>query len=753
MRQRKGAPAKEAEAAPTDTDVSSPSSSSPPASSLSSSWWWSADHCARSSDPRVSNVARIAARFYIISKPFWCAEQHAAGFKYYDDETSTDAASALSSPTSAAPGQPHFKHTTLNSPALIPRAGDASRASSADATIGGVARRPSHLNIEAIDAVNRGGASSSSSAAASSSSRVPASTWRGLWGLNRRVYLFFHRSPRRIAWSWSLLMVALLMVCTYLHVQMSYCQRNMSTSLAARDADAFYSSLWVFLAIIMLASPLLSLSQYAKSQLAVHWRIYLTNQLLQQYFVRRNYFYLQPGNMAGAGAAAAAALEASLASDAAFDAAEKANGGGRKKKSKSGGSSKGSSAGVHIDNPDQRLCDDIRAFTRSSPTFVNELLDELFQVAAFAGILYSISPLLVFGLLVYASFGTYLATAVFGIKLIAVNSKQSKLEADFRFGLVRVRTNAEAIAFYSGENAELSYIYWRFSKIVRNLSEMAGIQMGLALFKHGYGFATMLIPPFVLSPMYFRGEVELGVISQSSMAFRQIFSSLNMVVSKMNELSKWRSGMERIWEIQESLNRQDRIAIAHAKTRRESMTLERRISGTGAGLMSTGGNDETKVWWSAEPPSSKAPAYATIQMRPSVHLRLDHLRVCVQGDPSEESPTSANGASGVARGERILVQNLSLFLPSLQHLPMTLPLEDLLPPLLNGSGGRGLLVMGRSGIGQGHSEHAHLCSIEHTDRDSHLRLCLLFALLDRQEHIASCHRRSVEERQRHDSSS
>ena len=675
----------------------------------------------------MSSVARIAARFYLISKPFWCAEQHAAGFRYYDDEAAeARAASSFSTPAAATSSPPHFKHTTLNSPALIPRAGDASRASSADAATGvGVARRPSHLNIQAIDAGNGGTSASSSAAASSSSSRAPAASWRGLWGLNRRVYLFFHRSPRRIAWSWSILMVALLLVCTYLHVLMSYCQRNMSTSLAARDADAFYSSLWVFLGTIMLASPLLSLSQYAKSQLAVHWRIYLTNQLLQQYFLRRNYFYLQPGNMAGAGAAAAAALEASLASDAAFDAAEKANGSssGQKKSKSSKGAS--SSPGVHIDNPDQRLCDDIRAFTRSSPTFVNELLDEMFQVAAFAGILYSISPMLVFGLIVYASFGTYLATAVFGIKLIAVNSKQSKLEADFRFGLVRVRTNAEAIAFYSGENAELSYIYWRFAKIVRNLSEMAGIQMSLALFKHFYGFATMLIPPFVLSPMYFRGEVELGVISQSSMAFRQIFNSLNMVVSKMNELSKWRSGMERIWEIQESLNRQDRIAIAHAKTRRQSMTMERRISRTGAGLMSTGIVDESHVWWSAEPASSQAPAYATIQMRPSVHLRLEHLRVCVQGDPSDESPK--NGASAVARGERILVQNLSLFLPSLQHLPMTLPLEGLLPPLVNGSGGRGLLVMGRSGIGQNRRGSGLRQNNKHAAKISLFPLCCLCA--------------------------
>jgi ABC-type uncharacterized transport system fused permease/ATPase subunit len=756
-----------------ETTEGNEAASTPPASP--SSWWrgplarvnTSIESSARSS---AAGFSRAAARFFLISRPFWTARQHAPGFQYYEEETqqqaptpaaadTTDTGDGSSSSSSHDPLRidltatpatgPHFRHTTLNSPALIPRA---TRASSTGSNSGSRKKtilfaspssspylsaisypnmkrpQPPPVDLDANGKHKSSSSSSSSSQLQYHSHQLPEAprTWRNLFGAYIRTYNFFHATPRRIAWSWSILMIVLLVACTMLHVQMSYCHKDMSTALGARDQDVFYATLWFYLFTVMMASPLLSISQYAKSQLSLHWRIYLTNKVLQQYFQHRNYYYLQASNGAGAGmpppvptaATATSAEPASKSSNgkskkakvvavaaaptSTADAPEKATSetaADAKSSSSAGKSGKGGKkkSKLSVDNPDQRIADDIRAFTRSSLTFVNEFLDEVFQVVAFAGILFSISPMLVAGLLVYALFGTYLATAVFGLQLIATNSKQSKLEADFRFSLVRVRTNAEAIAFYSGEHAELSYIYWRFSKITRNLSRMAGIQCNLAFFKHGYGFLTMLIPPFCLAPLYFNGEVELGVISQASMAFRQIFNSLNMVVSKMNELSKWRSGMERIWEIQQALEAQDQAAAAHVHLRKRSVEMEsheaerERAQREAAGVTSWTSSTSTALSAANQPP--------TIQVRPSQHLHIDHLMVCVQGDQSDEAAKGPDGESlpSSTPAMRVLVQNLTFFLPSLQNEEL---LQTMSPGGGGGQGGRGLLVMGRSGIGK-----------------------------------------------------
>lgn len=54
--------------------------------------------------------------------------------------------------------------------------------------------------------------------------------------------------------------------------------------------------------------------------------------------------------------------------------------------------------------------------------------------------------------------------------LVNLNFLQEKKEADFRYGLVRIRENAESIAFYGGEENEMQLILQRFRSAVENLT-------------------------------------------------------------------------------------------------------------------------------------------------------------------------------------------------------------------------------------------------------------------------------------------
>jgi vitamin B12/bleomycin/antimicrobial peptide transport system ATP-binding/permease protein len=78
------------------------------------------------------------------------------------------------------------------------------------------------------------------------------------------------------------------------------------------------------------------------------------------------------------------------------------------------------------------------------------------NVGSFIGVLLSISPQLTLFVVAYSALGSALTLGAFGNRLKHLTFEGVKKEANFRFGLVRVREHAEEIAFYDGGTL---YIY------------------------------------------------------------------------------------------------------------------------------------------------------------------------------------------------------------------------------------------------------------------------------------------------------
>src|SRR4029453_7292894 len=77
-----------------------------------------------------------------------------------------------------------------------------------------------------------------------------------------------------------------------------------------------------------------------------------------------------------------------------------------------------------VENPDQRIADDVRAFTTTTLSFTLMFMNGALAVLSFSGVLWTISPLL-FGVAVgYAALGT-LAAVFLGRPLIGLNYRQS----------------------------------------------------------------------------------------------------------------------------------------------------------------------------------------------------------------------------------------------------------------------------------------------------------------------------------------
>ncbi|CAM9939669.1 unnamed protein product [Hapterophycus canaliculatus] len=158
----------------------------------------------------------------------------------------------------------------------------------------------------------------------------------------------------------------------------------------------------------------------------------------------------------------------------------------------------------------------------------------------------SISPRLTAFVVVYSLAGTLSTTALFGARLKHLIFEGAKREANFRFGLVRVREHAEEIAFYRGEKGEKEGIKGLLEKVVSNIHLKLWCDAQLAVFSNSFMWLTAVLPYLVVAERYFAGEIEFGVISQTAMAFRVIQGALSVIVTQIRTLASLASEVDRL---------------------------------------------------------------------------------------------------------------------------------------------------------------------------------------------------------------
>lgn len=293
-----------------------------------------------------------------------------------------------------------------------------------------------------------------------------------------------------------LLLVLLLIGETGFNVLFNQQSGEFTSALAAKDAPRFWRSILVFLALLAGAVPVYALYYFVRDTLAIRWRRWLTKHFLGEYFSDRA-FYLIAANSG-------------------------------------------------IDNPDQRISEDINAFTQKSLSFLLIATSAVLQVLMFSGVLWSISRALVIFLLVYAATGTIITFVLFGKPLIGLNFHQLRREADFRYSLVRARENAESIAFYHGEAQESAQILERFGEVFRNFSKLIRRTLGLSFFQYAYSFVTIILPSVIIAPRVISGELEVGRVVQAAGAFAAILAALTVFVDNFEALSKFAAGIDRL---------------------------------------------------------------------------------------------------------------------------------------------------------------------------------------------------------------
>ncbi len=222
-----------------------------------------------------------------------------------------------------------------------------------------------------------------------------------------------------------------------------------------------------------------------------------------------------------------------------------------------------------IDNPDQRIANDIKEFSTISIELFLGIIQAVTTLISFIIILWSLSGVFEFKLykytinipgylvwvaLIYALLGTYLTHKI-GRPLSEILFKGEKKEADFRYQLIRTRENAEAIAMYDAGEFEKDGIMQKFTKIVKNTKKMIFREMKIISFVSFYNQTAIILPILVLAPRYFAAAITLGVLMQTIKAFDDIKTALSWMIESYINIATLKAVVERLYEFQNSIEK------------------------------------------------------------------------------------------------------------------------------------------------------------------------------------------------------
>jgi vitamin B12/bleomycin/antimicrobial peptide transport system ATP-binding/permease protein len=334
---------------------------------------------------------------------------------------------------------------------------------------------------------------------------------------------YFTRSDER--WSaWALLITVIVLNLSQVGISVisSYWHREFYNALQEKNWQAFIDLLFFYrrtpsgllpgfceYAAVLVAVGVYQI--YLNQWLRIRWRRWMTTHYLDEWLADRAYYRL------------------SLTTDR---------------------------AAVGTDNPDQRIAEDLRDFTDSTLSLGLDLMSNIVTLASFVGILWGLSGAIeVFGIripgymvwvvLIYAVIGT-IFTHLVGRPLAALSFRQQRVEADFRYSLVRVRENVEGIALYRGEHQEQGLLLHRFGAVIGNWFAIMKRTRLLNSLVYSYGQAAVIFPIIVVAPRYFSGAIPLGGVVQTAGAFSQVQGALSWFVDAYALLANWRAVVERL---------------------------------------------------------------------------------------------------------------------------------------------------------------------------------------------------------------
>ncbi|WGE55257.1 ABC transporter ATP-binding protein/permease [Actinobacillus equuli subsp. equuli] len=320
------------------------------------------------------------------------------------------------------------------------------------------------------------------------------------------------------AWLMAIVIIGIGSGFTYINVKITEWSKVFYDTLAGLEVEKAYSLLgeyFIYVAVFVLANVYRT---WLRKLLIIRWRQAMTEQFLNQWFSKQIYYRLAH----------------------------------RKK----------------MDNPDQRIAEDIRLFIELTIELTISFIFNIIQLYAFFMVLWNLSGspeftlfghtfvvkgYLVWVAVVYSVFGT-LFTHLIGRKLHGLNYQQQMFEANFRTSLIRKQDNAEQIALYQGEEAEKITLANEFKAIVTNWRSLMTKELQLGLFTVGYDRVSNLLPVVFSIPLLVMKVITFGGIMQIRSAFSVVINAFSWFIFAYSRLPEWSSAIKRLTQLKQEMD-------------------------------------------------------------------------------------------------------------------------------------------------------------------------------------------------------
>jgi putative ATP-binding cassette transporter len=331
---------------------------------------------------------------------------------------------------------------------------------------------------------------------------------RQFWRLSGAYFI-----PRQRNWlNWRpILTVALLLLLTIaavrLDVLLSFQGNGMFTAMQQLDEAAFWRFILIFGVLATINVLLVLLTFYISQAQIIHWRLWLNERMVGDWLTGTAYH-------------------------------------------------RGRFVSTAIDNPDQRIQQDITSYTSDSQSLALGAVSSVVTLVSFTIILWSLSgPLTVFGFqipraMVFLAYLYVIIATVFAIRigrpLIRLNFLNELLTASYRYALVRIRDNSENIAFYRGEPVENAGLMTRFAAVIANTWAIVFRSMKFQGFNLVISQIAVVFPVVIQARRFFSQEITLGDVTQTATAFSQVQGALSFFRLAYDDFASYRASLNRL---------------------------------------------------------------------------------------------------------------------------------------------------------------------------------------------------------------
>ena len=329
------------------------------------------------------------------------------------------------------------------------------------------------------------------------------------WGKQFWMFAGGYLSPKRSIKP--LLFFVLIMTLTLFSVRLSLVHstwyNNMYTALQEFNQTVFWEQMILFCFIAGFSVAAALISYYLNQRFSINWIEWLNTELLEKWMDKRAYY-------------------------------------------------KSQYIGNNLDNPDQRIQQDIQSYVKTTLSLSTGVIDAVTSMISYTILLWGLAgPMTLLGIeipraMVYLVFAYVIFTTLIafwlGKPLIRLNFANEKLNANYRYSLIRVKEYAESIAFYAGEKVEKSRLYKQFRAVINNMWDIVFRALKFSGFNLVVSQISVVFPLLIQVGRYFEKQIKLGDLMQTLQVFGKLHSNLSFFRNTYDSFAEYKATLDRL---------------------------------------------------------------------------------------------------------------------------------------------------------------------------------------------------------------